>query len=221
MGFRETHTKWLSDHLERRQGERERRLKEGHGHAEKAFVEKVWWPAFGHFRELHPEYEVTDFKDGFRYLDFAYLRSGFRLAIEIDGYGPHLRNIGRDRFSDQCRRQNDLILDGWKVLRFTYDDVNENPRYCQQTLHQFMGRWLGEGDSSLQVDYHERELLRQFLRSGRPLTPGDICQTMGVENKTARKWLRQLSEKQWIQPASGSARVRSYRLSHNAERLIL
>lgn len=221
MGFRETHTKWLSDHLERRQGERERRLKEGHGHAEKAFVEKVWWPAFGHFRELHPEYEVTDFKDGFRYLDFAYLRSGLRLAIEIDGYGPHLRNIGRDRFSDQCRRQNDLILDGWKVLRFTYDDVNENPRYCQQTLHQFMGRWLGEGDSSLQVDYHERELLRQFLRSGRPLTPGDICQTMGVENKTARKWLRQLSEKQWIQPASGNARVRSYRLSHDAERLIL
>lgn len=221
MGFQETYTQWLSDHLSCRQGERERRLREGHGHAEKAFVEKVWWPAFGHFRELHPEYEVTDFKDGFRYLDFAYLRSGLRLAIEIDGYGPHLRKISRDRFSDQCRRQNDLILDGWKVLRFTYDDVNDNPRYCQQTLQQFMGRWLGEGDSSLQVDYPERELLRQFLRSGRPLTPGDICQTMGVENKTARKWLRQLSEKQWIQPASGSARVLSYRLSHNAERLIL
>lgn len=221
MGFQETYAQWISDHLGRRQGERERRLREGHGYAEKAFVEKVWWPAFGHFRQLHPEYEVTDFKDGYRYLDFAYLRSGIKLAIEIDGYGPHLRGISRDRFSDQCRRQNDLILDGWKVLRFTYDDVSENPRYCQQTLQQFMGRWLGEADSLLQANYHERELLRQFLRAGRPLTPADICQTMGVENKTARKWLRQLLEKRWIQPASGSVRIRSYRLSLDAERLLL
>lgn len=221
MGFQQMHAQWISEHLERRQGERERRLREGHGHAEKAFVEKVWWPAFGHFRQLHPEYEVTDFKDGYRYLDFAYLRSGLKLAIEIDGYGPHLRGISRDRFSDQCRRQNDLILDGWKVLRFTYDDVCENPRYCQQTLQQFMGRWLGEADNLRQINYQERELLRQFLRAGRPLTPGDICQTMGVENKTARKWLRQLLEKRWIQPASGSVRIRSYRLSLDAERLLL
>jgi hypothetical protein len=57
------------------------------GHAEKTFVEKVERLAFGHFRQLHPEYEVSDFKDGFRYLDFAYLRSGLKLAIDIDGYG--------------------------------------------------------------------------------------------------------------------------------------
>ncbi|MBW4838431.1 MAG: endonuclease domain-containing protein [Paenibacillaceae bacterium] len=221
MGFQETHALWLSDHLSRREGERERRLQEGHGHAEKAFVEKVWWPAFGHFRHLHPEYEVTDFKDGMRYLDFAYLRSGVQLAIEIDGFGPHLRNISRDRFSDQCRRQTDLILDGWKVLRFTYDDVSDNPRYCQQTLQQFMGRWLGEGETLFQANYHEKELIRLFLRLGRPLTPGDICLTMGVENKTARKWLRQMVEKQWIQPASGSVRVRTYQLLLDAKRLIL
>lgn len=220
MGFQETYTQWLSDHLSCRQGERERRLREGHGHAEKAFVEKVWWPAFGHFRELHPEYEVTDFKDGFRYLDFAYLRSGLRLAIEIDGYGPHLRKISRDRFSDQCRRQNDLILDGWKVLRFTYDDVNENPRYCQQTLHQFMGRWLGEGENIDAVHFIEREILRLFLRADKPITPSDVSRSLGMKNQTARKWLHHLADKQWIQPASGSERVRTYLLDERGRKIV-
>jgi len=84
-----------------------------------------------------------------------------------------------------------------------------------------MGRWLGEADALMQANYHERELLRQFLRAGRPLTPANVSQLMGVENKTIRKWLRQLSEKRWIQPVSGSVRIRSYRLSLDAERLLL
>lgn len=220
MGFLETYAQWLNDHLSCRQGERERRLREGHGHAEKAFVEKVWWPAFGQFRQLHPEYEVTDFKDGYRYLDFAYLRSGLRLAIEIDGYGPHLRNISRDRFSDQCRRQNDLILDGWKVLRFTYDDVNDNPRYCQQTLQQFMGRWLGEGENIDAIHFIEREILRLFLRTEGPITPSDVSRCLGMRNQTARKWLHHLTGKQWIRPASGSERVRSYLLDERGRKIV-
>ncbi|MNM80856.1 hypothetical protein D3C76_75270 [compost metagenome] len=220
MGFQETYAWWLSDHLSHREGERERRLREGHGHAEKAFVEKVWWPAFGHFRHLHPEYEVTDFKDGMRYLDFAYLRSGVQLAIEIDGFGPHLRNISRDRFSDQCRRQNDLILDGWKVLRFTYDDVSDNPRYCQQTLQQFMGRWLGEGENIDAVHFIEREILRLFLRAEGPVTPSDVSRSLGMKNQTARKWLRHLMGKEWIQPASGSERVRTYLLDERGRKIV-
>ncbi|MGG6314571.1 DNA-binding response regulator [Paenibacillus macerans] len=221
MGFQESYTQWMKGHLGDRQGERERRLREGHGHAEKLFAEKVWWPAFQHFRNLHPEYEVTDFKDGYRYLDFAYIRAGLVLAIEIDGYGPHLRNISRSQFADQWRRQNDLVLDGWKMLRFTYDDVHDSPRYCQQTLQQFMGRWLGEEGQAVQLDYHEKEVLRLFLRTGGPITPGEICRHMGIENKTARKWFRQLAEKRWIEPASGSERVRSYLLTIDAKRLIL
>ncbi|MDU2240045.1 MAG: DNA-binding response regulator [Paenibacillus sp.] len=221
MGFKETYAQWLGEHLSNREGESERRLRDGHGHAEELFAEKVWWPAFGHWQHLHPEYEVTDFKDGYRYLDFAYLRAGLQLAIEIDGYGPHLRNISRIQFADQCRRQNDLILDGWKILRFTYDDVNDRPRYCQQTLQQFMGRWLGEERQVVQADYQEKEILRLFLRMGGPVTPGDISQSMGVGTKTAQKWLRQLTEKRWIQPASGSVRIRSYLLTGDARRLNL
>lgn len=221
MKFEDSYAQWIDRHLTSRQGERERRLREGYGHAEKLFAEKVWWPAFRNLQHLHPEYEVNDFKDGYRYLDFAYIRSGLLLAVEIDGYGPHLRNISRLQFLDHSRRQNDLILDGWKVLRFTYDDVKESPRYCQQTLQQFMGRWLGEEQKIVEADYIEKEMIRLFLRTGRPITPGDICRYMGVENKTARKWLRHLAEKHWIQPASGNERLRSYLLTVDAKRLLL
>ncbi|GIP56083.1 DNA-binding response regulator [Paenibacillus vini] len=210
MGFSEAHTLFVNRHLTARQGERLRRLKEEHGHAEKLFLELVWWPAFGQFQHLHPEYEVSDFKDGYRYLDFAYIRTGMRLAIEIDGFGPHWRNISRHQFSDHCRRQNDLVTDGWKVLRFTYDDVKESPRYCQLKLQQFIGRWLGEEKHVLDADWIEKEVVRLFMREGRPLTPTEICNYMGFQNKKARRLLWRMSEKGWIRPASGQERVRSY-----------
>lgn len=63
---------FLANHLANREGERYRRLQEGHGHAEQLFLQQVWWPAFGGFTDLHPEYEVKDFRDGTRFLDFAF-----------------------------------------------------------------------------------------------------------------------------------------------------
>ncbi|WP_240689486.1 hypothetical protein [Ammoniphilus sp. YIM 78166] len=100
MNFEEQYARFLSDHQAARKGERLRRLNEGHASAEKLFLETVWWPLFHHFQYLHPEYEVDDFKDGKRYLDFAYLRQGIKICFEVDGYGPHLKNISRWQFAD-------------------------------------------------------------------------------------------------------------------------
>ncbi|MOA24760.1 hypothetical protein D3C78_1454520 [compost metagenome] len=136
-----------------------------------------------------------------------------QLAIEIDGYGPHLRDISREQFSDQCRRQNDLIIDGWKILRYSYDDIREIPRFCQQKLQQFMGRWLGDEQRSIEADWREKEIIRLFLKNAVPITPGDICIHFGVKSKTARKWLHGLMIKGWILPVGGSERIRSYKLN--------
>jgi very-short-patch-repair endonuclease len=143
MDFEETYRSFIKYHLRMRKGERYRRLKEGHGNAEKMFLNQVWWPLFHQFQYLHPEYEVDDFKDGKRYLDFAYLRSRIRVSFEIDGYGPHLKNIGRRQFSDNLDRQNQLVLDGWIILRFSYDQVIEKPRRCQQVTQHIIGKLLG------------------------------------------------------------------------------
>jgi hypothetical protein len=210
--FDQAYMEFLKHHQSHRTGERLRRLLEGHGHAEQLFLEKVWWPAFGQFHHLHPEYEVFDFKEGSRFLDYSYLRGPLRVAIEIDGFGPHLRNISRWQFSDQCRRQNYLTIDGWKVLRFSYDCLVDKPRICQQELQQFMGRWLGEGAMVEEASAVEKEIVRLAMRLVRPITPGDVAEALRVGYPYARKLLNQLVEKGWLVSNSGNKRIRSYRL---------
>lgn len=55
-------------------------------------------------------------------IDFAHV--GLRIAIEVDGRAHHTsrRSFERDR-----DRQNALVLDGWLVLRFTWEQITERP----------------------------------------------------------------------------------------------
>lgn len=46
------------------------------------------------------------------------------VAVEVDGWAWHSdpARFGRDR-----HRQNELVLGGWKVLRFTWHDLTHRP----------------------------------------------------------------------------------------------
>ncbi|WP_245773165.1 endonuclease domain-containing protein [Paenibacillus catalpae] len=149
---------WLTSQFASSGGERKRRLEEER-HAEDIFLKKVWWPAIGHLEHLHAEFEVNDYKDGPRFLDYAYLRKPYKICIEIDGYGPHHRDTDRRQFADNLMRQNHFILDGWTVIRFSYDDVKNKPRQCQQFIQQLFGKLFSlapETNLTLQQDFSER-----------------------------------------------------------------
>ncbi|GAE25370.1 hypothetical protein JCM9140_1361 [Halalkalibacter wakoensis JCM 9140] len=214
MGFEEEYQTFINEHLQARTGERLRRLQEGHKHAEMLFLKHVWWPLFHHFRYLHPEYEVNDFKDGKRYLDFAYIRPAIQICLEIDGYGPHLQNISRWQFSDSLERQNQLVIDGWTVIRFSYDQVKEKPRRCQQIIQQAIGRWLGDELDHTTLSLVEKEVLRLAISSGEAISPIKVEKHLKLSGKTVRKVLSQLVDKKMLLPASGTVRVRSYRLGN-------
>ncbi|MEX0874177.1 MAG: type IV toxin-antitoxin system AbiEi family antitoxin domain-containing protein [Actinomycetota bacterium] len=62
------------------------------------------------------------YKVGSRRIDFAYIDQ--RVAIELDGLGPHRK---KKTFVDDRRRQNSLVLDGWTILRFTWEDLSDRP----------------------------------------------------------------------------------------------
>lgn len=212
MDFNEAYEEFIECHCKRRSGERLRRLREGHGHGEKLFLKSVWWPLFHHFSFLHPEYEIYDYKDGYRYLDFAYIQPYFSVAIEIDGFGPHWRNISTWQFDDHCQRQNHLVIDGWYVIRLTYNQVKEKPRLCQQTIQQLLGRWMADSESLSQLTIYEREIIRIAARSIRPITPKDICSQLSIGTDYAQRVLRELVRGQWLQPSGGNIRIRSYEL---------
>ncbi|WML24593.1 DNA-binding response regulator [Neobacillus sp. OS1-33] len=212
MGYEEEYQAFMNAHLQARTGERLRRLQEGHDQAERLFLKQVWWPSFNHFRYLHPEYEVNDFRDGKRYLDFAYIRPAIRICFEVDGYGPHLNNISRWQFSDNLERQNQLVIDGWTVIRFSYDQVKEKPRRCQQIVQQVIGRWLGDELDQTSLSFGEKEVLRQAIQKGEAISPNEIERNLKLSDKTVKKVLSQLVEKKMLIPASGTKRIRAYRL---------
>ena len=62
-------------------------------------------------------------------VDFAYPDP--RLAIELDGFRSH----GQRKTFDQDRtRQNQLVLLGWTVLRFTWSDLTDRGDSVAATL---------------------------------------------------------------------------------------
>jgi very-short-patch-repair endonuclease len=199
-------------------GDRKKRLDQEHGHAEQKFLEYVWWPAFGHFEGLHPEYAVRDFKDGWRYLDFAFFTAGMKICVEIDGYGPHCRDITREQFADNLMRQNHLIIDGWLVIRFAYDDIIDKPRSCQQVLQQLLGKLSSSAKPFPATRAIEQAIIKLALRSSSPITPRMVAAELGIHLHTAIRNLHKLLQKELLISVNPSAK-RVYKYSVNPARL--
>lgn len=77
---------------------------------------------------------------GVRKIDFAFRSPDNRkIAIEMDGYGPHVANLTREKFDEQLIRQNELILDGWQVLRFSFDQCVNQAADCVAAIRSLVG----------------------------------------------------------------------------------
>ncbi|MFC5401598.1 DNA-binding response regulator [Cohnella soli] len=216
--FETLYEEWLKRQLRGCSGERRRILASGLKHASKAFLTSVWWPAFSHFNGLSPECEVKDFKDGFRYIDFVWTLPGAMIAIEIDGYGPHWRNIDRWKFADHLFRQNHLILDDWKVIRLSYDDIIEHPRKCQQLFLHVLGKWgLGYrlSDAAANIpDPVDRAIMDFASRTSTPFSPAQAAKALGWKPVTIARHMNRLALAGLLLSARpGVKRIRKYILA--------
>jgi very-short-patch-repair endonuclease len=79
-------------------------------------------------RHRLPEPEVNVVVGGFE-VDFLW-RAG-RVIVETDGYRAH---AGRQAFEDDRRRDNRLLAAGYRVLRFTYSRVINEPAEVVATV---------------------------------------------------------------------------------------
>jgi hypothetical protein len=219
--FEWVHGEWVTEHLKLRQGERRRRLLEGHKHAEKELLRQIWWVAFGDLRYLHPEYEVLDFMGHTRYIDLAYIRPPLKIAIEVDGFGPHMRDLSHRQFSDQWVRQMHLTLDGWMVIRVSFDDVKERPRLWQQLFQQMIGQWFGDPEKRTAVlDCIEREVIRVALALDRPIKLRDVQNTMQCGYHAARQIISRLEDKLWLSPSGqGVSRIHCWKVNRSLQQV--
>jgi very-short-patch-repair endonuclease len=82
-----------------------------------------------------PRRQIVLILGGLRYrLDFAWPE--LRLAVEIDGAAVHgPGQLGRD-----LRRQNQIVLDGWLLIRFTWHMIARDPRLVERDLRAAWSR---------------------------------------------------------------------------------
>lgn len=221
--FEKEYTKWMDLHISKRKGERRRKLVEGKNYAEKEMLRHIWWAAFGNFDNLHPEYEITDFFQGQRFLDYVFIRGPIRIVFEIDGYGPHLRDISRRQFCDQWVRQMHLINDNWIVVRIGFDDVKERPRLWIGLLQQMLGRLFGNPEQHLTLlDFMEKEVIRFAMRVDRPIKLKELQITLQCGPKFARGIVLRLVEKNWLLGAGGGKkRIHFWQLNSELKNLQL
>lgn len=64
-------------------------------------------------------------------VDFAWTRE--RLVVETDGYAFH---ADRASYRADRRRTNALVLAGWRVLRFSWEDVLHDPEHVVATVRE-------------------------------------------------------------------------------------
>ncbi|MBO9610954.1 MAG: DNA-binding response regulator [Paenibacillaceae bacterium] len=211
--FEDAYRSWLQKHITTSHGERLRRLKERHGFGEKCLLQHGWWPVVGSLADLHPEYPFATLNGNHYFMDIAYLRAPKPTCIEADDFGSHARDADRGSFSRGLDRQNEIVLAGWNILRFSLDKLKEKPFECQNHIRRMLLEWYGQDHAALlDLSVYEREIVRLAARTNTSITPRDVSQLLGKSDRFARDHLHNLEKKQLLEAASGTRRKRSYKL---------
>lgn len=202
MNFEEAHQAFIAHHASRRTGERKGRLLRGHNYAEKLLLQNVWWPLFGSFDYLHPEYEIYDWNRKSQFLDFAFLPPFGRFGLECDGFQSHVKDMDREKFSYSLNRDTFLTGMGWRIIHFSFDDVQYRPEVCRMLLKLVISPYLMRNAEERPgpVPAAEKEVLRLAWEMGRPIRPIDVTEHFSVNYRTARKWLKSLALKGFLYP---------------------
>jgi len=187
-------------------------LLRGHNYAEKLLLQNVWWPLFGSLDHLHPEYEIFDWNRKTQYLDFAFLPPYGRFGLECDGFQSHVKDMDREKFSYALNRDTFLTGLGWRMIHFSFDDVQNRPEVCRMLLQVVFGPYLMRAPSEQPLAPAEREVLRFAWQKGEALRPKDVVDRFQVNFRTARKWLQALVEKGWFVPIERGGDIRYYEL---------
>lgn len=201
MTFEEAHAAFIQHHLESRTGERRGRLERGHRHGELLFLSNVWWPLRGSFEDLHPEYEVLDWRGRSYFADLAWLPGFVRLLFEIKGFATHVRDMDRQKFCNELNREIFLHAMGYHVISFAYDDVEQRPDLCIALLRMVLSRYQPGQTPVSRALLAEKEIVRLAIQLAQPIRPKDVERHFEVDHKTAVLMLQKLCKKGWFVPS--------------------
>ena len=109
--------------------------------SEKYFFGAVLLPVIKeeNLKYLIPQKEFIDSEGRHRRIDFGLITKENKYALEVDGYNYHaLEKVGPERHSDELQRQNDLVNAGYKVIRFSWQQIKNHTSKCAEQLKEYL-----------------------------------------------------------------------------------
>jgi superfamily II DNA or RNA helicase len=108
---------------------------------EQQFVEDIFYPYAGEngLDYLQAQTPFEDSECRTRKLDFTVTTNRYNYVVEIDGYTYHAEGASRvtpEYFDDLLTKHNDLILNGYILVRFSYNQIRHHPDQCINTLRR-------------------------------------------------------------------------------------
>lgn len=94
--------------------------------SEKLFVSEFLYPILGNhnIKYVIPQFPFIDSEGKNRRIDFAIIKDGKKVALEVNGETYHAEGIiANEVFDDNLSRQNEILLAGWQLLRFSYSQL--------------------------------------------------------------------------------------------------
>lgn len=109
--------------------------------AEDLFIE-LFCDVFGpeNSQYISVQYPFVDIYGNHRFIDFALESDDERIAIEIDGETYHNPNkVSSNKYYDDLLKQNSIIYDNWKLYRWAYNQLKNQPEKFKDEMLNFLG----------------------------------------------------------------------------------
>ncbi|MBK9751744.1 MAG: DEAD/DEAH box helicase [Chloroflexi bacterium] len=156
--------------------------------SEKLFIDEFLYPLLGSkIAQIVPQYPFIDSTGKQRRIDFAYVQNKTRLALEVNGETYHAEGIiPNEMFDDNLFRQNEILAQGYQLLRFSYSQL-QSPIWrplVHQALRNFFGTYAAEliSEYSLQPTPLQQDALQaiDFYRGRREWRRGVVILPTGT-----------------------------------------
>lgn len=113
----------------------------GNSGAEEKFIQlfcDVFGPEKGQY--VYLQFPFCDIYGKNRSIDFAIKSNLGKIAFEVDGRTWHDPSVvSEDKYTDDLLKQNSMIHNGWKVYRWTDDQIEKTPERVKSELVTFLG----------------------------------------------------------------------------------
>lgn len=96
--------------------------------SERLFIQEFLFPLLGSekIKFVIPQYPFLDSAGRNRRIDFAIKTENEKIALEVDGETYHAEGAVKSTdFDDGLQRQNEMLLNGWDLLRFSYTQLQD------------------------------------------------------------------------------------------------